>query len=456
MADAFDNSSVADGLEGRVPSKVQAIFEDRLKGHGLGIHELAILASTLERLMHQEIASDLASAYDMLDYSTPERIDAASATDVVSFYLLNYGVEPPLTVERLRHHQTNARAGTASLRVQVMWESAVTAVAEHPNFADGFVTLDSLATVAETLVERIGVDQRRRCSDLKGALVAMESESMGEVALRDFYQSLLDDRNPWFWESVDLLRALGALKENQDGTMGVLIANYLLAPTNCNNGSSFHAVCCQNECEPILDRLDHEIGSPLASPDQVLRVISSTSSLPLAPTGALSSELKGRLDSIAAQHGGLIALHGRMFAEWLHAAFPRECPYPHSSGTTDPSVARTWSEDRQIASEVEMRKVVEEQRSAHVAVAQVGRPESLGSKRAPKQWLEQEELLAHHKQPKPRGPQAMSGLVGAVHCMVCFVAMVLASRSLLWQLLKSVLAHKEHLLPTTKMKVHQS
>jgi hypothetical protein len=255
---------------------------------------------------------------------------------------------------------------------------------------------------------------------------------------------------------VDLLRALGALKENQDGTTGVLIANYLLSPINCNSGSSFHTVCCQNECEPILDRLDREISSPLASPDQVLRVIASMSSPTMAPTRALSSELKGRLDSIAGQHDGLIALHGRMFAEWLHAAFPRECPYPHSSGTTDPSAAHTWSQDRLVASEVEMRRVVEEQRSAHLAVEQVSRPEPMGSSWVPKQWSEQEELLAHHKQPEPQGAQAMTGFLGAVHCMVCFGAIVLVSSSLLLQPLKSALAHKEQLLPRAKGKVHQS
>merc|ERR550537_1532339 len=29
----------------------------------------------------------------------------------------------------------------------------------------------------------------------------------------------------------------------------------------------------------------------------------------------------------------MIPLHGRLLAQWLHYAFPRECPYPHMPGT---------------------------------------------------------------------------------------------------------------------------
>jgi hypothetical protein len=289
---------------------------------------------------------------------------------------------------------------------------------------------------------------------MKAALSTMEIQNTGEVRLQDFYQSSLDGVNRNFVEPVDFLRALGALKENQDGTTSLLIANYLISPINCNNGSSFHMVCCQNECEPILDRLDREIANPLATPDQVVRAI-STLSPTVAPSVTLSSELKNRLDSIASQHGGVIALHGRMFAEWLHAVFPTECPYPHSTGTTDPSAANTWSEDRKVASEDNMRKEVEEQRLAHLAVAKLGRPASAGISRKPLLWSEQEELLAHHRQSEPQGAQARAGLLSVAHCMVCFVVFVLVIGTSLWRPLKSVLARTEQLLPLAKGKVHQ-
>merc|ERR1712096_229 len=42
----------------------------------------------------------------------------------------------------------------------------------------------------------------------------------------------------------------------------------------------------------------------------------------------------GRLTDVAAQHKGVVPLHSRLFMQWMHFAYPRECPYPHLSGTT--------------------------------------------------------------------------------------------------------------------------
>merc|ERR1719277_1856708 len=43
-----------------------------------------------------------------------------------------------------------------------------------------------------------------------------------------------------------------------------------------------------------------------------------------------------RLRDIGSGHSGAVQLHGRLFAQWMHHAFPRECAYPHVSGTTNP------------------------------------------------------------------------------------------------------------------------
>jgi len=52
-----------------------------------------------------------------------------------------------------------------------------------------------------------------------------------------------------------------------------------------------------------------------------------------------------RLNEIAAPTGGEVLLHGRLFAQWMHHAFPRECPYPHVAGTTNPRTTKEfWNE----------------------------------------------------------------------------------------------------------------
>lgn len=38
----------------------------------------------------------------------------------------------------------------------------------------------------------------------------------------------------------------------------------------------------------------------------------------------LSEGLRVRLQEVAALHGGKVPIHGRLFAQWMHHAFPRE------------------------------------------------------------------------------------------------------------------------------------
>merc|ERR1719478_773091 len=42
----------------------------------------------------------------------------------------------------------------------------------------------------------------------------------------------------------------------------------------------------------------------------------------------LTREMAAQLDVVAEQHNGKVPLHGRLFSQWLHYAFPHECPYP--------------------------------------------------------------------------------------------------------------------------------
>ena len=47
-------SSATKVLTDRVPSYGQTFFEDKLQGHGLGLHEVSMLAAALEHLIHDE------------------------------------------------------------------------------------------------------------------------------------------------------------------------------------------------------------------------------------------------------------------------------------------------------------------------------------------------------------------------------------------------------------------
>merc|ERR1719162_670046 len=124
-----------------------------------------------------------------------------------------------------------------------------------------------------------------------------------------------------------------------------MIPNYLMSKSNCLTSSAFYAICCSNECEGLLRHVEEMIASPSASPTRVADVISSLPSDSVDAPRNLSSTLRGRLDEIARHHGGEVPLYGRLFSQWMHHAYPRECPFPHVSGTTSPMSPEQWMVD---------------------------------------------------------------------------------------------------------------
>merc|ERR1712160_134518 len=56
----------------------------------------------------------------------------------------------------------------------------------------------------------------------------------------------------------------------------------------------------------------------------------------------LSQTLLRRLEEIAQGSGGKLLLHSRLFAQWMHQAFPRECPYPNLAGTVTSLSPNEW------------------------------------------------------------------------------------------------------------------
>merc|ERR1719310_2503417 len=74
----------------------------------------------------------------------------------------------------------------------------------------------------------------------------------------------------------------------------------------------------------------------------------------------ISARARDRLKEVAAHHNGKVPLHGRLFAQWLHFAFPRDCPYPHVAGTVKPETPlryeETGGEDSTVATEDEVEQ----------------------------------------------------------------------------------------------------
>jgi len=169
---------------------------------------------------------------------------------------------------------------------------------------------------------------------LKDDLVRMEEKGgNGRVLLSDFYRPALDG-NWQFEESAPYLRQLGALDESDPSKPRVIISNYLYSQTNCIAASNFYSMCCIDECEGLLGHLEQQIAAPEATPTRIANIVSALSSSSVNAPRTLPTALLDRLGEIAQEHGGSVPLHGRLFSQWMHHAYPRECPYPHISGTT--------------------------------------------------------------------------------------------------------------------------
>lgn len=190
----------------------------------------------------------------------------------------------------------------------------------------------------------------------------MEDRGTGRVRLADFYRGAVHEGNWQFSESVVYLRELGALDESDPKNIRVIIPNYVNSPTNCVASSNYYSVCCIDECEDILGHIEEKLGAAEATPSEILALVSALPSSSVSGNRVLPRPLVRRLDDVAAHHGGRIPLHGRLFAQWLHHAYPRECSFPHISGTTSPQKAEVWMEKTGMdvaASEQVMRGHVE-------------------------------------------------------------------------------------------------
>jgi len=176
------------------------------------------------------------------------------------------------------------------------------------------------------------------CRGLKEELLEMEVRGTGRVMLSDFYSNSKLQMH----ESVDYLRNQATLEEEGIASPRLIISNYVTAASRCTPFSSYFSICCQDECEGILARLERIIGTPTSTPVRIAEEVSMLSSDTRSAPWEISPQLLGRLQEIAGHHQGLVPLHGRLFMQWMHHAFPTECTFPHVSGTTRPLSQDDW------------------------------------------------------------------------------------------------------------------
>jgi len=360
----------ADILSQMVPAYVESVLESKHKAqNGFTMQDVVDMVITLDQLIFDSESSLLEDVYENQE-KTPERtLSYQGVKQVLEEYLIKWMVDADpedqemlvanrtLTKEILPHYQELMNFGEGKIKA---WDFA----RQHqPNGRgnDVFATRYSFEDVHQVvggITRSFQSYWQSECDTMKGTLVDMDKYSTGRVPLSKFYGTGLD--LDWrFGESEAYLRELGALDESSSW-MGpqVIIPNYIQATSNCIIARPHYLVCCVNECESLLGELESSIKAPTALPGTILDLIrnmTSQTTLDHDEPPHLDKNMVSQLEQVAKNHGGMVPLHGRLFAQWLHFVFPRECPFPHKMGSVSAATPTEFG-DHYIATTEDMEK----------------------------------------------------------------------------------------------------
>jgi len=432
--DAGNISSPSGVLKDQVPAYLEHLFEEQLKGRGFGLHETAVLAATIEHLVHNEAAGRLDAVFNLLKLPVTKAVSKDAAQEVLDLYMAAYITGKDLDTMTSSDAQKYTKAMPDMFSAWADTQSFVQRISDNVTHGAAELDFATLARVVESVSEQYGAFQDLECRQLKDKLVAMEYRGTGRVKLSDFYKPALDgDRQNggfYFTESANYLRTLGALDESEPPS--VMIPNYVNAQSNCLATSGFYSVCCIDECGSLLGDLEQKLGASKAKPATIATLVTNLASSTVAAPHHIPSSLLGRLDEIAVVYNGSVPLHSRLFAQWMHHLFPRECSFPHMSGTTVSADASEWMEENgetTRASQEEMLQHRERAVSAHVE----GLAEGDLAVEELMPWSSEEEVFVvqHHQHQDGEVPAS------SVSAKVRSVALVAASVSFSLALIRS-------------------
>lgn len=399
--------------DGWVPNYLEKRFEESHNTkEGILLHDLTQVAASLEDLVHKEAHLQLEEVYESLGFKKSAPLQRKDAEEVIDMYLLVYLTSRNLTV---------ANPSTNRKRL-VGFSKKYTGFKEMHEWLEGvekrsmsgtdFADFAGISSLVDEIGDLYPLFNDQECQDLKTTMMRMEggSRKPGRIPLADFYNKSLYSH--WrFTEGPEYLRDLGALDESDPHRPHVILSNYVSSFNNCLRATGLYAVCCRSPCETLMGTLEQKVAAPTASVERIVELVGamSTDTVPARGT-QLEGKLLERLRSLADKSGGEVPLHGRLFAQWMHHAFPRECPYPHKAGSTNPQTPDEWVKNTGktlSVSEDEMNKIVNDfcpssgrseiDSSGKIIADWAARPGCTEAEDSELPWSDQEELLEHHE-----------------------------------------------------------
>jgi hypothetical protein len=432
-----NTSSLGKALQELVPTHLEHVIKHRFRhvvSHGfrhdgLSLRGLAAIASLLEELTRQEANNRVDDIYKLHNFDKAVPLSQHEARIVMDTYM--YIFMEPLDFNPTTGEQSWRRVQRYQEKKPAVWNPIAKWLQEIKGDitgSDDGSTMDHQTVLRMT--DEIGKKYARafydvrECQGLKKALLEIESNKPGRVKLSAFYnQDMSGDGRFSFNEKVGYLRDVGALDESIATDPSVIIPNYIAAPPNCLNPSTLYSICCPNECDGLLTHIEGQTGAPRASPDKVVGIVEALPSSTVTSPRKLAQRLLVLLRQVAEVNGGDVPLHGRLFTQWMHHSYPRECAFPHEAGTTRPQSPDEWARGnghaRAAASEEEM--------VCHVSGNCVGgaKADYSGSDVATSPgdladlpWTNSEELHTAHRPPRMRNVFRTMAQMGALLSMI--------------------------------------
>lgn len=302
---AWNASSPAAILEGRVPGSLRQVFEDRLE-KGMDLHELAVLVATFEHLVRIETAARLETAFKALEIPHWASVTEPNLQDVLEMSMLinYYHGQTEMDPESLRDLASNAQRlvfGWEGTQLFLSDSSRSLAYLERDQtnpFVSRHLGFDEVLHIVEESGNGYGMFQDQECQHYKNLLLTHEDRGTGRVPLARFH-GLGRAGMVQFTERQEYLRELGILDESEPGNPMVRIVNWVLSPSNCLGSSAFYNYCCVNECNSIMAHLERELGAPRVGPEQLADIVARHSSSTVAAPRNLSATMLDRLHEIA-------------------------------------------------------------------------------------------------------------------------------------------------------------
>jgi len=324
----------------------------RLDDIGFSHMDLSYLGAIAETMVQSELAELLKTVFDAEGYSLEGTLSVPAVTNIIEVYMILFLIRgsfrsahmnlTPGVVKKLKasfnvfYPNWNNLKIYLGVSIEAKLGPRTSSNPTRPVFRE-------ILELIEDIADKMSMWQdKEECNQLKLDLVHVEDRGTGRVPILAFYKSALGGKIN-FKEDIKYLRDLGTLDETIPGNPRVIIPNYVTSLSNCFAGSRYYSLCCLNECEPLFLEIEKVIGQPDALPEKIIEIVSRLPSQTTPAPREIPSKIVDRLYSIAQKHSGMVPIHGRLFQQWMHHVYPRECPYPHINGTIKPMKATVWS-----------------------------------------------------------------------------------------------------------------